>query len=104
MPTRFDQHEDTALAPSRAKIKPPPMYRVVLLNDDFTTMDFVIYVLQNVFGKSEAEAFELMLKVHTEGAATAGIYTRDIAETKAEKTIDLARQHEHPLMCRVEEE
>ena len=101
---KFDSENEAVAVKSRAKLKRPPMYKVILHNDDFTTMDFVIYVLQNVFQKDLTEAFRLMLQVHTEGASVAGIYTHEIAEMKAEKVVDLAQSNGHPLMCTVEEE
>jgi ATP-dependent Clp protease adaptor protein ClpS len=75
---------------------------VVLLNDDYTTMEFVVMVLMTVFNHPEARAVELMLRVHHEGAATAGVYSREVAETKVSKVTELARQHEFPLRCALE--
>lgn len=83
-------------------IKPPPMYRVLLLDDDFTPMDFVVEALQQFFGFSREKATELMLKVHNEGYAVCGVFTRDVAETKAAQVLDYAREHQHPLFCRAE--
>jgi len=84
------------------EVNRPKMYRVVLLNDDYTTMEFVVQILETVFKKSQAEAQELMLKVHNEGSATAGVYTKEVAETKVEITHHLARQNEFPLKCKME--
>jgi ATP-dependent Clp protease adaptor protein ClpS len=92
------------LTESETKLEKPPMYKVVLHNDDFTTMEFVVYVLRTVFHRSDAEAFTIMLKVHTEGIGIAGVYTYEIAAMKAEKAINLARANEYPLLCTVEEE
>jgi ATP-dependent Clp protease adaptor protein ClpS len=92
------------LTESEAKLEKPPMFKVLLHNDDFTTMEFVIFVLRTVFHKTEADAFYIMLKVHEEGAGIAGIYAYEIANMKAEKTMSLARAHEYPLLCTVEEE
>jgi ATP-dependent Clp protease adaptor protein ClpS len=89
---------------SEAKLEKPPMFKVLLHNDDFTTMEFVIYVLRSVFHKSEADAFYIMLKVHEEGVGVAGIYAYEIASMKAEKVMNLARASEYPLLCTVEEE
>jgi ATP-dependent Clp protease adaptor protein ClpS len=92
------------LTESETKLEKPPMYKVVLHNDDFTTMDFVVYVLRAIFHRSEGEALMIMLKVHTEGIGIAGVYTYEIATMKAEKAINLARSREFPLLCTVEEE
>ncbi len=81
----------------------PKKYRVLLRNDDYTPMNFVILVLQRFFYMSESVASQLMLQVHTHGCATCGIYTRDIAETKVMLVNDYARQHEHPLLCMMEQ-
>jgi len=82
--------------------KEPPMYKVVLLNDDYTTMDFVVLVLKEVFRKSDSEAEQIMLEVHSSGSGMAGIFTKDIAETKISRTHQLARQNEFPLKCNLE--
>ena len=86
----------------RAVAKEPPLYRVLLLNDHYTSMDFVVWVLQSVFRKSATEAFEVMLRVHREGSGLAGVYTKDIAETKAATVESLARQQSYPLRCSLE--
>lgn len=88
----------------KTKLKKPKLYRVLLHNDDFTTMDFVVFVLQYVFSRSEAEAFTVMLKVHNEGVGVAGVYPYEIAMMKSEKTMNLAKAREYPLLCTVEEE
>jgi len=80
----------------------PPMYKVVLLNDDYTTMDFVVLVLKDIFRKSESEAEQVMLEVHSSGSGMAGIFTKDIAETKISRTHQMARQNEFPLKCSLE--
>jgi ATP-dependent Clp protease adaptor protein ClpS len=92
------------LTESETKLDKPPMYKVVLHNDDFTTMDFVVYILRTVFHRSDMEALTIMLKVHTEGVGIAGVYTYEIATMKAEKAINLAQANEYPLLCTVEEE
>jgi len=84
------------------KLAPPPMYQVVLLNDDYTPMLFVVEVLCRVFNRSLQEAEHIMLKVHHEGRGVCGVYTRDIAVTKVEKVMRLARAHHHPLQCLIE--
>lgn len=83
--------------------KPPPMYKVLLLNDDFTPMDFVVMVLQRFFGMSREKAMETMLEVHHSGRGVCGLFSRDIALTKVEQVSGFARQHQHPLQCVMEE-
>lgn len=90
---------DPALKPKR-----PPMYKVVLMNDDYTPMDFVVMVLESVFHKSHPDALELMLQIHNKGAAMVGVFTRDVAETKVGLVIEHARINEYPLQCTVEKE
>ena len=85
------------------KTKTPKMYRVLLLNDDYTTMEFVLSVLEEVFQKSPAEAFRLMMQVHTQGKATCGIYTHEVAETKVEMLCELAQREGFPLQAMIEE-
>ena len=85
-------------------VAPPPMYQVWLLNDDYTPMDFVVEVLENFFVMSREKATQIMLAVHTEGQAVCGIYTRDVAETKAMQVNQYAREAQHPLLCNVEKE
>ena len=92
------------LAEPEVRTKSPSFFKVVLLNDDFTPMDFVVFVLKDIFRKSQEEAVSTMLDVHHKGAGICGIYTRDVAETKAELAITLARRNEYPLQCRVEKE
>ncbi len=86
----------------RSKSKPPMLYKVVLFNDDYTTMDFVIEVLQTFFAMGRERATQVMLKVHQEGSAVCGIYPRDIAETKVAQVSAFAKQREHPLRCELE--
>lgn len=85
------------------RLKPPPLYKVLLLNDDFTPMEFVVIVLQRFFSKSREQATQIMLKVHNEGAGVCGIYPRDVAETKVQQVTSFAREHQHPLQCVMEE-
>ncbi|TSA20311.1 MAG: ATP-dependent Clp protease adapter ClpS [Betaproteobacteria bacterium] len=80
----------------------PPLFRVVLLNDDFTPMEFVVFVLKRFFLLSAEDATRIMLQIHHDGAAVAGVYSRDIAETRAQKVADYAQSHQHPLQCVVE--
>jgi ATP-dependent Clp protease adaptor protein ClpS len=91
------------LEKQEAKTKPPPMYQVVLLNDDYTPMEFVILVLQKFFKMGREKATHVMLKVHREGKGVCGLFPRDIAATKVEQVCSFARQHQHPLQCVMEE-
>ncbi len=91
-----------ALAPEEVKIKPPPLYRVVLLNDDYTPMEFVVEILREFFGMNAETATRVMLKVHTEGKGVCGVYPKEIAETKAIQVNEHARAAEHPLLCDIE--
>lgn len=84
------------------ELKPPSMYQVVLLDDDFTPMDFVVDVLTKVFGMAFEQATRIMLQVHTEGRGVCGVYTRDVAETKVGQVKNLAREQGHPLLCIME--
>ncbi|MCR4304420.1 MAG: ATP-dependent Clp protease adapter ClpS [Gallionella sp.] len=93
----------SVLAPERAKTKPPRMFKVILFNDDYTTMDFVVEVLQRFFEINRERALQIMLKVHNEGSAVCGIYSRDVAETKVVQVSKFAKQHGHPLRCGMEE-
>ncbi len=96
--------QETVFAePTTTRQKPPPMFKVLLLNDDFTPMDFVVMVLQQFFAKSREQATQIMLKVHNEGAGLCGIYPRDIAETKVNQVTVFAQEHQHPLQCVMEE-
>ena len=89
---------------NEAKLEKPKLFKVLLHNDDFTTMDFVVFVLEYVFNREEADALTIMLKVHNEGVGTAGIYPYEIANMKAEKAMNLAKAREFPFLCTVEEE
>lgn len=91
-----------ALAPEELKLKPPPLYRVILLNDDYTPMDFVVEVLRMFFAMDTETATRVMLKVHTEGKGVCGVYPKEVAETKAVQVNDHSRAAEHPLMCDIE--
>ena len=97
------QRESTVLEPKKTGIKPPPMFKVLLLNDDFTPMDFVIAVLQKFFSMNREQATQIMLKVHREGKGICGVYPRDVAASKVEQVVSFAKQHEHPLRCVMEE-
>ncbi|MBI6630350.1 ATP-dependent Clp protease adapter ClpS [Pontibaca salina] len=89
---------------TRTKTKRPPLYKVLLLNDDYTPMEFVVHVLERFFGMSHAQAFEIMLTVHQRGLAVVGVFTHEIAETKVGQVMDFARRHQHPLQCTMEKE
>ncbi|MEO6270787.1 MAG: ATP-dependent Clp protease adapter ClpS [Lautropia sp.] len=93
----------TILERQEAETKPPPMYQVLLLNDDFTPMEFVVIVLQKFFGMGREKATQVMLAVHREGRGVCGLYPRDIASTKVEQVCSFSRQHQHPLQCVMEE-
>ncbi|HYO63910.1 MAG TPA: ATP-dependent Clp protease adapter ClpS [Pyrinomonadaceae bacterium] len=103
MPTYEHEHEDAVVAESRPKLKRPPLYRVLLHNDNFTTMEFVVFVLQEVFGHGLAEATRIMLNVHTKGVGVCGVYTYEVADMKVTKVLNLAKAHEYPLLCTMEE-
>jgi ATP-dependent Clp protease adaptor protein ClpS len=94
---------DLAVKP-RSKSKRPPLYKVMILNDDYTPMEFVVHVLERFFGMSSAQAFEIMLAVHKKGLAVVGVFSHEIAETKVTQVMDFARRHEHPLQCMMEKE
>lgn len=100
-PGRDDDH-GLAVEEARPILKRPPLYRVILLNDDYTPMEFVVNVLQKFFGMNIETATRVMLKVHTEGKGVCGVYPRDIAETKAVQVNEHARAAEHPLLCDIE--
>ena len=96
---------DTGVAvETRPKTKRPPLYKVLLLNDDFTPMEFVVHVLERFFGLNHAQAFEIMLTVHKKGVAVVGVFAFEIAETKVGQVMDMARRHQHPLQCTMEKE
>jgi ATP-dependent Clp protease adaptor protein ClpS len=95
---------DLLVATPKVQAKRPPLYKVVLLNDDFTPMEFVVQVLREVFHKSQEESVSIMLEVHNKGAGVCGVYTRDVAETKADIVVAVARKQEYPLQCLVEQE
>lgn len=92
------------LTEKKTRLEKPKLFKVLLHNDDFTTMDFVVFVLRYVFARSEPEAFTIMLKVHNEGVGLAGVYPYEIANMKANKAMNLAKAREYPLLCSVEEE
>lgn len=89
---------------TRTRTQRPPMYKVLLLNDDYTPMEFVVHVLERFFGLSHAQAFEIMLTVHKKGLAVVGVFSFEVAETKVAQVMDFARRHQHPLQCTMEKE
>lgn len=101
MPSK--NHNLALLAPEKAKSVPPKMYQVLLHNDDYTTMEFVIEVLRKFFAMDAERAQNIMLKIHNEGRAICGVYSRDVAETKVASVSAFAQQHQHPLRCSMEE-
>lgn len=99
-----DKDLDTiTLINEKSELKIPPLYKIVLLNDDFTPMDFVVEVLRTFFAMNEEQAVQVMLKVHMEGAAVCGVYPSDIASTKVNQVVEFARSNQHPLRCVMEE-
>ena len=89
---------------TRAKTKKPSLYKVLILNDDYTPMEFVVHVLERFFAKAREEAVQIMLHVHRHGVGICGVYTFEVAETKVAQVIELARRHQHPLQCTMEKE
>ena len=89
---------------TRPKTKRPPLYKVLLLNDDYTPMEFVVIVLERFFGMNHSQAFEIMLTVHKKGLAVVGVFSHEIAETKVSQVMDFSRKHQHPLVCTMEKE
>ena len=97
------QFEEAAVAESREKVEEPPLFKVLLHNDDYTTMEFVIWILESVFGMPTEQAIQVMLNVHLRGIGVAGIYTYEIAEMKVERTTTLAQEQEFPLLVTMEQ-
>ena len=102
----FEQHSghDLTVEAERPKLKRPPLYKVVLINDDYTPMEFVVEVLQVFFGMDRHKATQIMLHVHTRGKGVCGVYTHDIAETKVMQVNNYSREYQHPLLCVMEED
>ncbi len=102
---RGNGNSDDGLVVQEAKprLKRPPLFKVLLLNDDYTPMEFVVEILQTFFAMDRSKATQVMLQVHTRGSGVCGVFSRDVAETKVEQVNDYARQHQHPLMCTMEE-
>ena len=100
--TPDDSHDLQVIEQTRPKIAQPSLYKVILLNDDYTPMEFVIDILARFFNHDEEQATQIMLAVHTQGKGVCGIYTKDVAETRAMQVNQHSRQHKHPLLCEVE--
>jgi ATP-dependent Clp protease adaptor protein ClpS len=94
--------EEAAVAECREKVEEPPLFKVLLHNDDYTTMEFVVWILESIFNMPVYQAIQVMQNVHTQGIGVAGVYTYEIAEMKVNKTTDLARENEFPLLCTME--
>lgn len=106
MSNQYDNDTDLdrgTITETEKKLKKPPLYKVLLHNDDYTTMEFVVSVLQSVFHHSSAQATQIMLHVHQKGVGVAGVYTYEVAETKVTQVHDMAKQYEFPLKCSMEE-
>ena len=99
-----DLSDTSVLVKKRSKLKKPPLYKVLLLNDDFTPMEFVVHVLEKFFSIRHERAVQIMLTVHKKGIAVVGVYSHDIAETKVTQVMDYSRKNQHPLQCTMEKE
>ena len=99
-----DFSDTSVLVKKRSKLKKPPLYKVLLLNDDFTPMEFVVHVLEKFFAIGHDKAVQIMLTVHKKGIAVVGVYSHDIAETKVTQVMDYSRKNQHPLQCTMEKE
>ena len=99
----FADDFDLAVEEARPRLKRPPLYRVLLINDDYTPMDFVVGILESVFGMQRTKATQVMLEVHTRGRGVCGVFSYEIAETKVAQVMGIAKQHQHPLLCTMEE-
>ena len=98
-----ERGQGLALEEARPKLKRPPLYRVLLINDDFTPMEFVVDILETIFGMERTRATQVMLEVHTKGKGVCGVFSYEIAETKVAQVMGLAKQHQHPLLCTLEQ-
>jgi ATP-dependent Clp protease adaptor protein ClpS len=101
-PPASPREDDSVVVAERTNDKPPPMYRVLLLNDDYTPMDFVVGVLQTVFAMTRQQATQVMLQVHRTGMGTCGVFTKEIADTKVHQVLEISQSHQHPLQCTME--
>ena len=98
-----DQKDGTVVEKARPKLKRPRMFKVLIVNDDFTPMEFVVDILESIFGMERTRATQVMLEVHTKGKGVCGVFNFEIAETKVAQVMGVARQHQHPLLCTMEE-
>jgi len=98
-----DIEEGLTVKEGRPKLQRPPMYKVLILNDDYTPMDFVVHILELFFQMERVKATQVMLHVHTRGVGVCGVFTKEIAETKVSQVNDYSRSHQHPLLCTMEE-
>ncbi|MFV0245998.1 MAG: ATP-dependent Clp protease adapter ClpS [Qingshengfaniella sp.] len=103
-PPHGPEGETGIVTKTRSRTQRPPLYKVLILNDDYTPMEFVVHVLERFFGLTHSQAFELMLVVHKKGVAVVGVFSFEIAETKVGQVMDFARRHQHPLQCTMEKE
>lgn len=101
MTRKTDESNQQSFTAEKEKLKKPPLYAVLLMNDDYTPMDFVVHVLMKFFDKTEDQATQVMLQVHEKGHGVCGIFTREIAETKAARVVQYAQEHQHPLQTRI---
>ena len=103
-PTDIEQYDgfDLTVEEAKPKVKPPPLYRVILVNDDFTPMEFVVEILETLFSMERTRATQVMLEVHTKGKGVCGVFNYEIAETKVAQVMSIANQQQHPLMCTME--
>ncbi|MDH3713726.1 MAG: ATP-dependent Clp protease adapter ClpS [Gammaproteobacteria bacterium] len=103
MRKEYDSDQGLAVETAKPKLKQPPLFKVVLLNDDYTPMEFVVEVLESFFAMGRERATQIMLHVHTRGKGVCGVYSRDVAETKVHQVNEYSREHQHPLLCTMEE-
>ena len=96
--------DGTVLEAKKARVKPPPLFKVLILNDDYTPMEFVVHILERFFNKNREEAVQVMLHVHRHGVGICGVFTYEVAETKVAQVIEFSRRHQHPLQCTMEKE
>ncbi len=103
MSQQLDDGDTILLEKSKPKVKKPPMFKVVLINDDYTPMEFVVHILEVVFSHNREQATQIMLHVHKLGKGVCGVYTKDVAETKVIQVNNYSRENKHPLLCEMEE-
>ena len=103
-PGRGPGDDTSILTKTKSQTRRPPLYKVMILNDDYTPMEFVVHVLERFFGLTHAQAFDIMLTVHKKGLAVVGVFSHEVAETKVAQVMDFARRHQHPLQCTMEKE